>query len=69
YYVGYEGVGEEEPLVAVEEVPFSESDVDWFVIGVLIVDRDAAGQVMTVYARNVCSFPQKWGRSTRSSKG
>lgn len=36
YYVGYEGVGEEEPLVAVEEVPFSESDVDWFVIGVSV---------------------------------
>ncbi|EER01783.1 hypothetical protein Pmar_PMAR015525 [Perkinsus marinus ATCC 50983] len=69
YYVGYEGVGEEEPLVTVEEVPFSESDVDWFVIGVLIVDRDAAGQVMAVYARNVCSFPQEMGEVDTQLQG
>ncbi|KAF4755704.1 hypothetical protein FOZ62_009057 [Perkinsus olseni] len=61
YYVGYEGV-EEDPLLTVEDVPFDENDVDWFVIGVLIVDRDAGGGVVVVHARNVCSFPQEPGR-------
>ncbi|KAF4654564.1 hypothetical protein FOZ61_008181 [Perkinsus olseni] len=61
YYVGYEGV-EEDPLLTVEDVPFDENDVDWFVIGVLIVDRDAGGGVVAVHARNVCSFPQGSGK-------
>ncbi|KAF4746168.1 hypothetical protein FOZ63_004437, partial [Perkinsus olseni] len=61
YYVGYEGA-EEDPLLTVEDVPFDENDVDWFVIGVLIVDRDAGGGVVAVHARNVCSFPQESGK-------
>ncbi|KAF4755639.1 hypothetical protein FOZ63_026659 [Perkinsus olseni] len=67
YYMGYEGV-EEDPSLTVEDVPFDEKDVDWFVIGVsaglivLIVDRDAGGGVVAVYARNVCSFPQEPGK-------
>ncbi|KAF4681550.1 hypothetical protein FOZ60_011961 [Perkinsus olseni] len=61
YYVGYEGA-EEDPLLTVEDVPFDEKDVDWFVIGVLIVDRDAGGGVVAVHARNVCSFPQESGK-------